>query len=121
MMAMSAMVLLTPFIIPQYTVHFQLELCTGKTEADFCPSPALLDKVATLSHPELFQDGWNDVKFFLFLRQTMETSGIRDFSWRDLHQPTSQRTTWQLSALINMVKFREDQMKFYLELHKPVR
>jgi hypothetical protein len=51
----------------------------------------------------------------------METCGIYDFGWKDLICPTPKRFRDQLSAAINMFKFREDQLKIYAELNEPVR
>lgn len=51
----------------------------------------------------------------------METCGFYDFGWKDLICPTPKRFRDQLSAAINMFKFREDQLKIYAELNEPVR
>lgn len=45
---------------------------------------------------------------------------VHDFGWKDLHAPTAKRFRCQLSAAINMAKFREDQLKLYAELNEPV-
>jgi hypothetical protein len=50
----------------------------------------------------------------------MKTCGLYDFGWKDLHAPTAKRFRCQLSAAINMAKFREDQLKLYTELNEPV-
>ena len=50
----------------------------------------------------------------------MKTCGIHDFGWKDLHFPNTKRFRSQLSAAINMAKFREDQLKLYAELNAPV-
>jgi chromosome segregation ATPase len=50
----------------------------------------------------------------------MNICGFYDFGWKDLHTPTPKRFRCQLSAAINMAKFREDQLKLYAELNEPV-
>lgn len=61
------------------------------------------------------------MKFYKSLRKCMKACGIHDFGWKDLHYPTAKRFRSQLSAAINMAKFREDQLKLYAELNAPVR
>ena len=60
------------------------------------------------------------MKFYNSLRKCMKTCGIHDFGWKDLHFPNTKRFRSQLSAAINMAKFREDQLKLYAELNAPV-
>mmetsp|Transcript_71597 Transcript_71597/g.108136 ORF Transcript_71597/g.108136 Transcript_71597/m.108136 type:complete len:467 (+) Transcript_71597:59-1459(+) len=93
-----------------------LQICCGITEEDFATK-----KVNTegLAYPELHEDGFSDVLFFRELRQCMHNCGVYDFSWRDLHSPVSKRFRCQLSAFINMAKFREEQLKVYAELNEP--
>ena len=50
----------------------------------------------------------------------MEICGFHDFGLKDLFLPTAKRFRIQLSAAINMAKFREDQLKLYAELNEPV-
>jgi hypothetical protein len=74
----------------------------------------------TMPYASLHQD-FGEVKFFRSLRECMITTGLPDFSWRDLHAPTAKRLRFQLSAVINLAKFREEQLKVYAELNEPVR
>ena len=74
----------------------------------------------TMPYSSLHQD-FGAVKFFRALRDCMMTTGLPDFSWRDLHVPTAKRLRYQLSAVINLAKFREEQLKVYAELNEPVR
>lgn len=100
--------------------HFQLDICCGLTEEDFQPSKAMLEVAASCPYPQLHED-FSDLKFYRSLRKCMLTCGIKDFGWKDLHNPTAKRLRCQLSAAINMAKFREDQLKLYAELNEPVR
>ena len=51
----------------------------------------------------------------------MTMAGYASFSWRDLHCPTPKRLRYQLSAIINLAKYREEQLRVYAELNEPVR
>merc|ERR1712224_388998 len=92
-----------------------LEYCSGITEEDIerrCPKN--LDQFVAPAEAEL-HDNFVDMLFFKELRKLMYTCGIVDFSWKDLHVPTSKHLRCQLSAAINMAKFREEQLKIYAE------
>ena len=80
----------------------------------------MLAKAATLPFPELHQD-FTEMQFYTCLRDLMTCAGYATFSWRDLHVPTPKRLRYQLSAIINLAKFREEQLKVYQELNEPVR
>ena len=92
-----------------------LEHLRGITEEDLQNK-----KVQTegLKYPELHDDV-TDMLFFQELRSLMTLCGVLDFSWRDIHCPTSKRFRTQLSAMINMAKFRETQLEIYSELNEP--
>lgn len=98
-----------------------LDICCGLTEDDFEKvSPKMQETLkAVAKFPQVHED-FGDVKFFLELRKCMEICGFYDFGWKDLHTPTAKRFRCQLSAAINMAKFREDQLKLYAELNEPV-
>lgn len=98
----------------------QLEFCTGKTEADFQASPAVLAKAESMEYPSLHED-FSELKFFLALRDFLTVCGYHGFSFRDLHAPTAKRLRDQLSAIINMAKFRDEQSQVYFELCRQVR
>jgi len=96
-----------------------LEHCCGITEEDIekrCPKN--LDPYVAPEEAELHEN-FVDILFFKEMRKMMETCGIIDFSLKDIHVPTSKRLRCQLSAAINMAKFREEQLKIYAELNEP--
>ena len=103
-----------------------LDICCGVSEeelqkrASAITSTTTKDKTnpSSVAYPDLHED-WIEVLFFLELRACMTTCGLYDFSWKDLHAPTSKRLRTQLSAIINMAKFREEQLKVYAELNEP--
>jgi hypothetical protein len=98
-----------------------LDVCAGKTEDDFQASPAMLETASTLAYPELHAaENFTELQFFTELRKLLEICGYYDFSWRDLHVPESKRLRHQLSAILNLAKFREEQLKVYAELNEPV-
>ena len=99
----------------------QLEVCAGKTEKDFVATQALLHKVVEqrLPYPELHQE-WSELRFYTALRDMLENCGYNNFSWRDLYAPTKKRYQTQLSAILNLAKFREEQLELYGALTEPV-
>ena len=50
----------------------------------------------------------------------MEIAGYEHFSMRDLYAPDTKRLKHQLSAIINLAKHRDEQLRFYTELIEPV-
>jgi Nuf2 family len=97
----------------------QLEVCSGKTENDFGPTPEMTAKINSLPYPELHQDV-SEMQFYCYLRDMLKVAGYANFSWRDLHNPTPKRLQYQLSAIFNLAKHREDQLLLYKELNEPV-
>lgn len=97
-----------------------LDICCGATEEDLYKQQEKQQSTTKdiVAFPEIHED-FTDMMFFNELRQCMHTCGIYDFSWRDLHLPVSKRFRCQLSAVINMAKFREEQLKVYAELNEP--
>ena len=96
-----------------------LEHCAGVTEADLeirCPNN--LDPFVSAEEAQLHEN-FIDMLFFKEMRKLMKTCGVVDFSWRDIHVPNPKRLRCQLSATINMAKFREEQLKIYAELNEP--
>jgi hypothetical protein len=72
-----------------------------------------------MRYPEVHED-LSDMKFYLSLRTCMETCGLHDFGWKDLHAPTAKRFRVQLSAIINLAKFREEHLTLYSDLNSEV-
>jgi kinetochore protein Nuf2 len=97
-----------------------LDICFGITEEDLTRQLPSADELAQLcEYPELHEEHMLDLLFFRELSKCMAVVGIYDFSWRDLNQPTSKRFRTQMSAIINMAKFREEQLRKYYELMEP--
>mmetsp|Transcript_42424 Transcript_42424/g.48191 ORF Transcript_42424/g.48191 Transcript_42424/m.48191 type:complete len:459 (-) Transcript_42424:249-1625(-) len=97
-----------------------LEICCGVSEEELeRVSPLMQDTLKSISkYPQTHED-FSDLRFFLELRRFMEDCGYHDLGWKDLHSPTAKRFRCQISAAINMAKFREDQLKLYAELNEP--
>ena len=97
-----------------------LEICFGITEEDLAKQLPTPQKLAEISdYPELHEEHLIDVLFFKELTKCMRVVGIHDFSWKDLLQPTAKRFRCQMSAILNMAKFREEQLRKYYELMEP--
>lgn len=97
-----------------------LEICFGVTEDDLAKQIPPRETLAEISdYPELHEDHMIDVLFFRELSKCMRVVGIHDFSWKDLYQPTPKRFRCQMSAILNMAKFREEQLRKYYELMEP--
>lgn len=102
-----------------FLITFQVHLSLGLTEDDFKFSTSVLrDRVKSLPFPELHDESFSDLFFLKSCFRLMRICGLPDdFGWKDLHCPTSKRFRKQLSAAINFVKFREDRLQMYSELH----
>lgn len=97
-----------------------LEICFGITEEDLSKHLPSAEQLAEVSdYPDLHEEHMLDAIFFRELSQCMSVVGIYDFSWRDLNNPTAKRFRTQISAIINMAKFREEQIRKYYELMEP--
>jgi kinetochore protein Nuf2 len=96
-----------------------LDYCCGVTEEELQgKSPKSMPQIVPDNERELHDD-FVDMLFFKEMRHFMKTCGITDFSWKDFHYPTAKRLRCQLSAIINMAKFREEQLLLYEQLNEP--
>jgi kinetochore protein Nuf2 len=78
----------------------------------------MIEVASTQPYPELHQE-FNELQFYTCLRDLMTMAGYASFSWRDIHCPTPKRLRYQLSAIINLAKYREEQLRVYAELNEP--
>jgi Nuf2 family len=98
-----------------------LEACGGITEEDLKQiSPRMRETLQNICQYPQIHEEFESVRFFWHLKKFMAVCGVMDFGWKDLIIPTAKRFRVQLSAAINMAKFREDQLKLYVELNEPV-
>lgn len=74
--------------------------------------------IDALEFPELHDESIPAMAFHKALCQLLTTSGIKDFSLRDLYKPEPQRLRRNLSAIINFAKFREEKLVAYTELQE---
>ena len=70
--------------------------------------------------PTLHED-FGDMFLFRTLRAVLQGAGYPFFGISDLHAPTPKRLRIHLSALINLAKFREENIDFLEQLQEPVR
>ena len=72
----------------------------------------------TLAHPELHEESFSNLKFFQTCKKFMNICGNADnFGLTDLGAPTKARFRRQLSAAINYLKYKEDRLALWNELH----
>ncbi len=72
----------------------------------------------SLPHPELHDESFSNLKFFQTCQKFMTICGnSENFGFVDLGAPTKARFRRQLSAAINYLKYREDRLVLYAELH----
>jgi kinetochore protein Nuf2 len=97
-----------------------LDICQGQSEEDWKPTMAMHEYIQEHAlFPALHSEA-GDLLFYLAVRDLLQICGFDQFSWKDLYQPTTKRLRYQLSAIINLAKFREDQLRVYAELNEPV-
>jgi len=96
-----------------------VELGLGLTQDSFSQTPiAEMKYIKSLPYPDLHSDSFPSIKFFLACQKFMHVCGNSDgFSFNDLGAPSPKRLKRQLSAAINFIKFREDRLVLYAELH----
>mmetsp|Transcript_13094 Transcript_13094/g.36237 ORF Transcript_13094/g.36237 Transcript_13094/m.36237 type:complete len:463 (+) Transcript_13094:2-1390(+) len=92
-------------------------LClTGQTEESL--EISIVPEESSEEDTILFGDT-GDLFLFRALSRLMVIAGYNHFSMRDLYAPNNKRLRHQLSAILNMAKYREEQLKFYSELCEP--
>jgi hypothetical protein len=102
--------------------YLQLNLCTDKTEKDFIIHSSVLEKATFLpGSRELHLEPNAEAGFLKAMYNLFVATGYPHFNMRDLHgTPTPERLQQQLSALLNFMVFRLDQMPVYAEVTRPV-
>lgn len=83
------------------------------------PSPEIEETAAKgITYPELHEESFINVAFQKACFKFMRICGVYDFGWNDIYAPMTKRFRRHLSAAINFLKFREDRMQMYEELHE---
>jgi len=97
-----------------------VELGLGFNEDHFKNlSSAQMKYRQSLPYPDLHEDSFCNFKFFRACQKFQRVCGNEDgFGLIDLGAPTKMRFKRQLSAAINFIKFREDRLVLYAELHE---
>eukprot|EP00559_Dactyliosolen_fragilissimus_P003329 CAMPEP_0184855908 /NCGR_PEP_ID=MMETSP0580-20130426/1082_1 /TAXON_ID=1118495 /ORGANISM="Dactyliosolen fragilissimus" /LENGTH=446 /DNA_ID=CAMNT_0027350605 /DNA_START=41 /DNA_END=1378 /DNA_ORIENTATION=- len=103
-----------------FTQLVQLNFGFGDKDIFADPIPkSMKTKVSTLPYPELHNDSLSDLRFWKACSHLMTICGLgNDFGWKDIYAPTPKRLRRQLSGAINFMKFREDRLQMYAELHE---
>uniref|UniRef100_A0A7S0CD28 Kinetochore protein Nuf2 N-terminal domain-containing protein n=1 Tax=Proboscia inermis TaxID=420281 RepID=A0A7S0CD28_9STRA len=74
--------------------------------------------IESLPFPDLHVDSAGELKFIKCSMKLMKSCGIHDFGIKDLHAPTAKRLRRQLSAAINLMRYKEDKINVYTMLHE---
>ena len=103
-----------------------MELGLGLNQESFSQTPiSEMKYIQSLPYPETHNESFSSVKFFTACQKFMKVcgntdpyTGVGSFSFSDLASPSPKRFKRQLSAAINFIKFREDRLAIYVELHE---
>lgn len=94
--------------------QFFIEHIYGLGEEDMRqPSFGCLDGLA---YPELHDESIPILHFLRSCQKMFAAAQYHDFRLRDITQPVAGRFHWQLSALINYAKFRENRLRIFAEM-----
>lgn len=86
----------------------------GKRSEDFAqPSFGCLDEV---EYPELYEDAIPQFNYLRQCQKMFDAAQFDEFGLRDVHAPEKNRFHWELSALINLHKFRQTRLAMIEEL-----
>lgn len=98
---------------------FLLEICAGMNEEKMQLRASRFQSLCEgLPFAEqLHENNFNDLVFYLELRDVIVAAGYKNFSLRDIHSPDAKRLRHILSSLMNYCKFREQQIPVYAKLH----
>lgn len=91
-----------------------VELCTDITREEM-QQPAF-SGLSALQYPELHEDSIPSLAFFRAVGKMMDVCGVRDFSIKDILEPSPKRLRRCLSACINFCKFREERLVLFTQL-----
>jgi len=91
-----------------------VELCTDVTREEL--SQPAFSGLAALNYPELHEESIPALAFYRAAGKLMDVCGVRDFSIRDVLDPSPKRLRRCLSAAINFCKFREERLVLFTEL-----
>jgi len=73
-----------------------------------------------LSFPEIFDEAIPIITFVRMLTKIMPASGVYDFSLKDVFKPDSIRTRRNISAIINLGKYREEKVTLFSGLSERI-
>ena len=88
-----------------------LSLLTGIDKQSLTTPVFAAMEDAQMEFPELHDESIPAVNLFIQVSKLLRTSGVRDFSMRDLAKPDPVRLRKHLSAVINFAKFREEKLQ----------
>ena len=68
-----------------------------------------------LEHPELHEESTQVASFLHACKTLMTTAGVNDFTIMDLIKPEYKKLRRNISAVINLAKYREEKLPAYIE------
>lgn len=71
-----------------------------------------------MEHPQIHEGSIPVSNFISKMGRLMEVVGVPDFSLQSILKPKAKRFVYELSALINFVRFQTDQQKFAFKLEE---
>lgn len=102
-----------PADIRRVTDFFISEIYWKRPEDFAQPSFGCLDQV---EFPELYEDAIPQFNYLRQCQKMFEAAQFEEFGIRDLHAPEKNRFHWELSALINLHKFRQTRLAMIEEV-----
>lgn len=77
--------------------------------------------VSQLEHPQLHEESLKEITWIRSLNRLMRAAGLDDFSvLQDVYHPVARRTIRNLSALVNFLKYRQEKIEYFGQLHANV-
>ncbi|KAL6041854.1 kinetochore-associated Ndc80 complex subunit nuf2 [Balamuthia mandrillaris] len=94
------------------TIYMRLMEIVMYTSREELEQPNLV-AMDPMEHPSLHTESIPVLTFLRKMQELMQVAQVHNFSLRDITRPTYNRTLYLLSAIINVVKFREDCLQKY--------
>ena len=102
-------------IVQHIYENLVVSLC-GVTREDL--QQPVFAAIDAIDYAELHDESIPAMAFFVQTAKLLRSSGVKDFSMKDLHKPDPARLKKNLSAVINFAKFREEKLVAYTELQE---
>lgn len=91
-------------------------LCMGITREEM--QQPVFSAIDALEFPELHDESIPAMAFVKALNKLMLASGVKDFTLKDMYKPDAARLKRNLSAVVNFIRFKDDQFTAYIEMQE---